>query len=89
MSDTGKMKKLFKRCTSSIIEDPLSYPEGDLDSIAEQISLRLDALEKCSQESDDATMVSDRRVAKMKGILRRAYDLLGHALNVGQVSEGE
>ena len=90
MPDTGKMKRLFERCTTnySFSKKPtMDYPEGDLDGAAEQISLYVKLLEERQNEAHEIVERAEEKLAYVVGEARRAHKSLEGALKGANVAD--
>lgn len=83
MADTGKLKRLFERCTKNVLlgeNAHMDYYPGDLDGIAEQIRLYVEGTTKDLNETIKRAELAERRVAESMGAIRRAHAILGTML---------
>lgn len=98
MADTGKMERLFERCTSTPLlrkfgegsRPTMVFPGlGDPDGIAEQVGLYIDLLEERVEECHGLTDAAEKRLAYVMGEVRRAHTSLDGAIKGAEVKDGE
>lgn len=89
MPDTGKMKRLFEKCTSSIMASTqMDYPEGDLDGVAEQLGLFIEECEERVSEAEKRAHINEKKFAQVMRDVRTAHSYLKRVVEPKDENKG-